>query len=179
MADAPVTRLWISRAVYVGLALALMLGALLPLNTMPRLWAAPDFLLALTFAWVVRRPDILPVWLIALVLLLSDFLFGRPPGLWTALVVIGSEMLRARAPTLRNLTFPAEWITVAAVTIAMVSLNRIALAAVLVPQAGFALAMIQLTATLAAYPLVVALSHSLLGVRKIAPGGANRLGQKT
>ena len=57
-------------------------------------WPAPDLMLALTLAWVVRRPDLLPAPLIAAYFFVEDILMMRPPGLWALIVLGATEFLR-------------------------------------------------------------------------------------
>ena len=166
---------WVMRAVYGCLCITLIFLHLLPLDTLPRGWAGPEIMLALTFAWVLRRPDHVPPILIASVFLLADLLFQRPPGLWAALVLLGSETLRAREPGLRDLTFAVEWASVATTLIAITLGYRIILAVLLVDQAPLGLSLMQMVATLMVYPLVALVSHALFGVRKIAPGDIDAL----
>ena len=54
---------------------------LIPLQTTPSNWAMPDILICLCFAWVLRRADCVPILLVAAVMLTTDFLFMRPPGI--------------------------------------------------------------------------------------------------
>ncbi len=105
MAEAIQSRVWLGRLVFALMVVALVFALLLPLNTQPRGWAAPDLLLCVTLAWVARRPEFVPVLLVAAVFLSTDLLFHRPPGLWTALVLILTQSLRARATGLRNVQF--------------------------------------------------------------------------
>lgn len=175
MAERSATYLWAMRAVYVGLCLGLVFLRLLPLDTLPRGWAGPDLILAITLAWGLRRPEFVPPLLVAAVFLLCDLLFHRPPGLWAALVLIGSQTLRARAPDLRDLTFPVEWASVATTLVAMTLGYRIILGLLMVDQAPLGLSLMEMLMTLLAYPLVVLVSHSLLGVRKLAPGELNAM----
>src|SRR6056297_679498 len=159
---------WLMRLLYVALCLALIFLHLLPLETLPRGWAGPDLLLALTFAWLLRRPDYVPPLLIAAIFLLADLLFQRPPGLWAAMVLLGSEALRAREPGLRDLTFAVEWLSVVTTLVAM-----------MVDQAPLGLSLMQVIATLLVYPLVAIVSKMVFGVRKIAPGDIDALGSRT
>jgi rod shape-determining protein MreD len=152
------------------LCLLLIFLHLLPLQLLPRGWAGPDVMLALTFAWVLRRPDFVPPLLIAGLFLLTDLLFQRPPGLWAALVLLGSQTLRAREPGLRDLTFAVEWVSVATTLVAMTLGYRIILAILMVDQAPLGLSLMQLVLTLMVYPVVALISHTAFGVRKIAPG---------
>ena len=76
--------------------------------------AGPDLMLAFTFAWVLRRPDYVPVLLIAAIFLLEDMLLMRPPGLWTAdRADRDRDPARSREPRPREMPFMAEWAMVA------------------------------------------------------------------
>lgn len=79
--DKAVSYLWLMRGTYVLLAFAVVFLHLLPLNTRPDRWPFPDVMIALTFAWVLRRPDYVPMLVVAMVMLISDLLLQRPPGL--------------------------------------------------------------------------------------------------
>ena len=178
MTDAPAARLWIGRASFVLIAFTLVFLNLLPLATVPQRWAPPDLLLAIALAWTARRPDYVPALLIAAVFLLSDLLFHRPPGLWTALVLIATEALRARNADLRNVSFALEWMTVAFAVVALTLGNRLILALAMTPQAPLELTMIQMVLTIAIYPLVTLGSRYLFGVSRPAPGAVDSLGHK-
>ncbi|WP_288940074.1 rod shape-determining protein MreD [uncultured Roseovarius sp.] len=167
------------RILYLVLCLALVFLHLLPLDTLPRGWAGPDLMLAMTFAWVLRRPDYVPPLLIAGVFLLADLLFQRPPGLWAAFVLISSQTLRNREAGLRDLTFAMEWLNVATTLVALTIGYRIVLTIMLVDQVPLGLSLMQLVATLVVYPLVAFASQAVLRVRKIAPGDVDALGGRT
>lgn len=170
MADGARPHPYSMNVIYVLLCLTLIFLHLLPLDTLPRGWAGPDLMLAFTCAWVLRRPDYVPPALIALVFLLADLLFQRPPGLWAALVLVATETLRGRAPGLRDLTFPVEWLNVATTLVLMTLGYRIILGLLLVPQTPLGLTLMQMIATLAFYPVAVLLSQLAFGVRKLGPG---------
>ena len=175
MGDNPQSRLWLMRALYLALCTLLAFLSLLPLETAPRAWAGPDLILALTCAWVLRRPDFVPASFIALVFLLTGLLFQMPPGLWAAFVLIGTETLRARAPGLRDLTFAVEWFTVAVTLTIMTLGNQVVLGVLLVDRPPLGLNLMQLFMTLAVYPVVVYVSQIAFGVRKQAPGDVDAL----
>ncbi len=178
MASAKPRQPWVMRGLYLGLCLFLLFLQLLPLDTIPKVWAAPELTLAVTFAWVLRRPNFVPPFLVAVVFLLIDLMVQRPPGLWAALVLLGSETLRARAPGLRDLTFPVEWLTVATTLVVMTLGYRTILALLLIDQAPLGLSLIQLLMTLLSYPIVVWITQSVFGVRKMSPGDLEVLGQR-
>lgn len=144
----------------------------------PIRWIAPDILLLMTLAWVTRRPSFAPAVAIAAIFLLTDFLFQRPPGLWAALVLIFSEVLRSRSRSLRTLPFWIEWATVA-VGISIITLvARFTLTMVLVPQGPLGLTLLQLALTIFSYPLVVFVSYAFFGVSRPAPGAVDSLGHR-
>ncbi len=164
--DRQVSQLWTKRALYLFLAFLVMFLHLLPLDTQPGRWPFPDLLIALTFAWVLRRPEYVPIPLIAVVMLLADLLLQRPPGLLAALVVLGAAYLRSAAPSMRDAGFFAEWTTAAVAITAVFVLNRIILAILTVQQAALGPMVIQVVLTIAVYPLIVLLSQSGFGIRR-------------
>jgi len=198
MVDPALSKKWFYWLLFIALSCLIFLLQLIPLQTMSSdcyspdfisgNWALsnlitcnltmPDLLICLCFAWVLRRPDYMPVLLIAAVMLVADMLFLRPPGLMTALVVIGSEFLRARVNVMRELPFMLEWALVTGVMVALLLGYRLTLIIVMQPRPSLWLSLTLLLTTTAAYPLVVAFSRYVLGVRKIAPGEVDALGHR-
>lgn len=170
MVERPARVVWALRTAYVGVAALILFFSLIPLETVPRGWASPDILLAVTFAWALRRPDYVPALSIAGVWLLADLLLHRPPGLMAALVLMASETLKPRAARLRDEGFASEMATVTLLLLIVVLGNRIVLAVLLVPMPPLGLTAFQFVATLLAYPLVVLVSTFVFGVRARAPG---------
>lgn len=163
------------QAVYVLLALGILLAGLLPVRPGAIGWPGPDLLVALSFAWVLRRPEQVPVLVIAVVALVADLLLLRPLGLGAAIMVLGTEAARRRAQRWRQQAFLFEWLRVAMLMAAMVLANRVAHSLALVPATLAPLPplgqdILQLIATVAAYPLVVWLARVLAGLRRTAPG---------
>ncbi|SDE82752.1 rod shape-determining protein MreD [Limimaricola pyoseonensis] len=164
MASQTRAALWIGRAGFLGLALVLMLLRLLPLDTLPPVWAGPDLLLAATLAWCIRRPALAPVWLVAGLQLLADMLLQRPPGLEAALVVLVTEALRRRHARLRSGGFLAEWLAAALATVAVLGGVAAVLWLTLLPPPPALLLASQAAATVLAYPLVVLAARWLFGL---------------
>lgn len=178
MADGPAERRLLMRLLFLVLALAIMFFHLLPLDTAAPRWAPPDLLIALIFAWSLRRPDYVPIVTVALVMLLADLLFQRPPGLMAFLVVAGCEYLKQRAAAMHEASFAGEWLAVGLTLVAITVANRAILALLAVAQAQFGLALIQMLLTIAVYPLVVLASQAVLGVRKPTPGDTAAMGAR-
>ncbi len=169
---------WGYRALFLGLALLLLFLRLLPLGADAGRFPGPDLVLCMIMAWVMRRPDYLPVWLIAAVVLAEDLILMRPPGLWTALVVMGSEFIRSRAALTRELNFVVEWLLVTGLMVAMLLAYRLVFALALLPQLPFGFAVVQVLWSALAYPLVVGASRLVLDLRKPATGETDDYGRR-
>lgn len=169
--------IWAMRGAYLALAMVVIFLHLLPLQTLPRSFAGPDLLVAFTFAWALRRPDYVPALLVALVMLLADLLFGRPPGLWAACMLIGTEWLKRRDRRMRDTTFVAEWLTIATLLLMLTAGYRLALAILIVPGGTLFLYATQYAMTVLAYPFAVGLSHVFFRVRRSSPGEVDPMGR--
>ncbi|MCF7699235.1 rod shape-determining protein MreD [Loktanella sp. M215] len=178
MVDSPASTLWTGRVVYLALATIVVFIQLLPLDTSPPGFAGPDVLLALTLAWVARRPAYVPFGVVVAVFLLTDLLFQRPPGLWAALVVILTEAVRSRSRGLRNVPLALEWGTVTVGIVAITLANRLVLIVVMTPQAPLTLTLIQMVMTIAIYPVVVGVGHFFFGLTRPAPGQVDSRGHR-
>ncbi|QUJ76609.1 rod shape-determining protein MreD [Sulfitobacter albidus] len=144
----------------------------------PRFWVAPDLLICFAFAWSLRRPEYVPALSLALVFLTADLLLQRPPGLWALLALLACENLKMRGRTLRDGTFGGEWVAVTMLLVGILLLNRIVLSVLLIPPPQLGLSLLELAATIVIYPGVVAITHTVMGVRKSAPGELDALGQR-
>jgi rod shape-determining protein MreD len=143
-----------------------------------RYMVAPDLLIAFAFAWSVRRPEYVPAVLLSAVFLLTDLLLQRPPGLWALLALIACENLKVRGRSLRDSSFGPEWFAVTLWLVAILLLNRLVLVLVLVPRPDLKLSLIELGLTILVYPIVVLITHLLMGVRKATPGDFDSAGSR-
>ena len=157
------------RAVYAGLMLLILVLRLLPIHPGRPVWPGPDLMLALSFAWVLRRPDQVPVLLIAAAFLVEGVLTLRPFGLWAAIVVMGTEAARLREARWREAPFMVEWLRVSLLMAGMMLGYRVVMALFLLPVAASGQIMLQWLASVAVYPLI-ALGGHLFGLRRALPG---------
>jgi len=195
MIDGATREVWLHRIVFVGLVVFLLFFRLMPgenahsaICQADDLWCpilgwlgrmpGPDLLLCIIFAWTMRRPDYLPALLIAAVVLFEDLILLRPPGLWTALVVLASEFIRGRVALTRELNFGVEWLLVSALMMAMLILYRMVFGLVLLPQPPFGYAVVQVIWSILCYPLVVFLSRVVLDLYKPATGEVDAYGRR-
>jgi rod shape-determining protein MreD len=178
MIDGLTQSIWLHRLLFVATALGLLFFRLLPLGSTAGDLPGPDIILCIVLAWTMRRPDYLPALLIAVVVLLEDMILMRPPGLWTALVILASEFVRGRVALTRELSFGVEWLLVAGLMVGMLLIYRIAFAMALLPQPGFGFAMVQVLWSIVCYPAVVALSRYVLDLHKPGMGEIDAYGRR-
>lgn len=177
MAEAIANRPWTGRISFVVLFAGLVVVSILPLDTMPPVWVGPDPMLAVTLVWVVRRPDLVPLPVIAALWFMADLVLQRPPGLMAALVVLLTEALRSRNTALRSLPFVLEWLSVSAGIIAIALAQRIVLTVLMTPQAPLGLSLLQMVMTMLAWPVAALLARVFFGITKAAPGEVDALGK--
>lgn len=178
MVDPATARKLAGWALYIALAAVLVAARLMPMSTGALSFPGPDLVLALTLAWVLRRPDQVPVLLIALVALAEDVLLMGAPGLGAALMVLGTEFVRARESSWRDLPFLAEWALVGIVMAGMMLAGRAVMAVTFNAQPALGQSVLQLLATLAAYPLIVVAGRTILGMRRAATGEVDQYGRR-
>lgn len=178
MAEGARDNVWVWRGLFVLAVLAMLFLRILPLRSEAGRLPGPDLLMCLCCAWVLRRPDHLPALLIAGAVLVEDMLLMRPPGLWAALMLAGTEFLRSRAAFSRELTLVSEWVMVSVVMLAMLLAYRFVLALTMLPQPGLGLTLAQFVFSILAYPFVVGVLRVAFGLRKPATGEVDAMGRR-
>ncbi|SFP08260.1 rod shape-determining protein MreD [Tranquillimonas alkanivorans] len=178
MVDPVTTERWGYRALFAALAALVLFIQILPFQVVSSRLPGPDLLVVLAFVWVLRRPDYVPTFLVAAVVLAADILQVRPIGLWAGITVLGLEFLRAREHLIRDLPFMLEWAMVAGVLLMMKLAYVAALGLFMVPQPPLRLSILQVATSVLSYPVLAALSRYALGVFKRAPGEVDALGHR-
>jgi len=172
------TQIWFGRAVFASLSLLVTLAAMLPIGLAAEASVMPDVFFCIAFAWVIRRPQTAPLGLIVSFALLADFLLMRPLGLWTFIILLMSEFVRAQRIPLREQLFIFEWIIFAVVFSFALFVNFMFLKFSFSPTPSFGLMLNYAVNTVLAYGVVVAFLHWVFRIRAPkAPGGYKRLGR--
>lgn len=185
------------RTLYVGLVALVLFYRLLPLSALPAPWPLPEFilvkmpqwmmpdqwpgadmLLCLTVVWVLRRPDFIPAFILVPIFLMDDLLSMRPPGLWAAIVLMGTEFLRARETATRDLPFLGEWMMAGVVIAAMTLTYRFVHAVFMIPQVSLGATLLCMVATIAAYPFLAYAMQLVFGLRRAATGEVDAFGHR-
>ncbi|ETX15463.1 membrane protein [Roseivivax halodurans JCM 10272] len=176
MIDAAILQLWLMRALYFGLCLAVMFFSLLPVDMSPSRIAGPELITALTFALALRRPEIVPALSVAAAALMADLVLQRPPGLWAALTLVTIESLKTRQRQSGESAFLMEWTRVATALIVMALIYQLVQLLLIIPTANATLLFTQTAATILVYPLVVAVTHLVFGLKRTRRGEEGRFG---
>lgn len=178
MADLTGLRRWQLRALFVLIGAVVYFVQLLPLKTGPGTWPWPDLVLLVGLCWVLRRSEVMPLWLFTIMVLLGDILLMRPLGLWAAASVIALEFLRTREPTSRDMPLGVEWAMVAAVLVLMYLGTVLTLVIFVANRPPLNLLAIEFLMTVFAYPLVVLATRHGLRLRKIGRGQYSASGSR-
>lgn len=162
---------------FVAVALAILFIAILPLGKAYGTIPGPDLLLVCTMVWILRQPDSLPVWLVAVLFLLADMLQYRPPGLMAAAVVLACEYLRWREDLTIEVPFVLEW-GVAAAIMASVHVGTAAIMVLFaLPAPSLGNLLVILTLSVLCYPLAVFVARSVFGVQRRKRSDVFKFGQ--
>ena len=112
MTQDPPLRVLRLQLTYLAIVALVVLLQTLPLQSLAYPFAPADVPLAITFAWIMRRPDVMSPILITLAFLFADAILQRPPGLWTLIVLCASIFLRMRTRGRKEMLFLYEWFIV-------------------------------------------------------------------
>ena len=146
--------------IYFCIGLLIIFFQILPLQTIPQTWSGPNVLLVFFAAIVSKRPEFTSSFLIASIFLIEDFFLMRPPGLLSALTVLGFYFLKRKFQNQEVNSFIFGWGSVAACLTIILLLYYFISVLLFIPSAGFKLTLMELLMTLALYPVFSALIGS-------------------
>ena len=168
--------LW--RLVLLLFAASIMFFNLIPFTLAPTALPMPDILFCVTCALIIRRPEVVPFWLIFLIYFSFDIFLTRPLGVWTACVLISTEVLRANRDAFMENLFPFEWFYVSLMFPITLMLNQIILIVAFTPTPTFANMAWEFIFTVPPYPLIVFIITYMLRIKKPALGAFGVKGHK-
>ncbi|MCP5073417.1 MAG: hypothetical protein GY947_09005 [Rhodobacteraceae bacterium] len=166
------------RAVYLAIGLFLVVTALIPFDLTAGALPGPDVLYCLTMVYVIRRPEFVPVWSIFLIFFLRDILSMAPLGLWSLLVIVGTEVVRANLQAFREYFFFLEWLWVVAIFAAILSIQHVVLSLSLSTTQNIASQLYLLVFTALAYPVTVAIMRYAFSMTRPLPGELDAWGNR-
>ncbi len=171
-------QLFVRRGAYLSVGLLLIIGTLIPFDLTAGGLPGPDILYCLTMIYVIRRPEFVPVWSIFLVFFLRDILSMAPLGLWSLLVVVGTEVVRANIQAFREYFFPLEWLWIAAIFGGMIVIQQVTLSTTLSITPNFGELLYMFVFTVAVYPVTVAVMRYVFRISRPAPGNLDAWGHR-
>lgn len=150
---------------FVLIVFVLIFIKVLPLNTVPKEWTAPDLLLCVTLVWCLRNPIRAPIILLAALFLLQDIILQRPIGLFSAVATLMCEWAKCQALRAEEFPFVIEWVTAAIAMIAIFILVQSIASLSMITKPSMWVFGKELIFTILAYPLVTLLCRYGLGLR--------------
>ena len=149
------------QVIYFCIGLLIIFFQILPLQTTPQTWSGPNILLVFFAAIVSKRPEFISSFLIASIFLIEDFFLMRPPGLMSALTVLGFYFLKRKFQNQEVNSFIFSWASVTTCLTIILLLYYFISVILFIPSAGFKLTLMELIVTLALYPIFSILIGSL------------------
>ena len=146
--------------IYFCIGLLIIFFQILPLQTIPQTWSGPNVLLVFFAAIVSKRPEFTSSLLIASIFLIEDFFLMRPPGLMSALTVIGFYFLKRKFKNQEINSFIFGWGSVTTCLTIILLLYYFISVLLFIPSAGIKLTLMELLMTLAIYPIFAVLIRS-------------------
>lgn len=178
MEDISTFRFWMYRVYFVAIGFVLILWSIIPFDMSAGALPYPDFFYCLTMAYVVRRPEYVPIWTIFLVFFMRDILTQAPLGLFTLLVVMGSEVVRANIQAFREYIFGLEWLWVATIFAVITVVQQVMLALTLSDAPRFVEQLLLILLTVLAYPVIVGVMKFGFGIIRPRPGALDAWGRR-
>ena len=138
---------------YFCIGLLIIFFQILPLQTTPQSWSGPNVLLVFFAALVIKRPEFTSSLLIAVVFLIEDFFLMRPPGLMSSLTVLGLYFLKRKFQNQEETSLIFVWGNVAICLTLVLLICYFVSKLLFIPSAGLRLTIMEITVTLAIYPI--------------------------
>ena len=170
MRYAPVRQgVWAQRLIISILLIVLATSGPLPHLQLPDPIMPPDFAFCIVAAWIIRRPDSVPLQIVAAAALLEEILLLLPLGLWSSAAVISAMFLRERVHGIQRSTFLFEWFLVSVTFLFAVFACGLLQLVLFIPPVPFQLILAEAVATAMAYPVVVVILNMIFGIRHMTP----------
>jgi rod shape-determining protein MreD len=170
--------IWVRRLTLVFIAALIMFYHLIPFKLTPATFPSPDIMFGIICALIIRRPEIVPFWLIGIIYFGFDIFLMKPLGIWAICVLVATEAVRANRAVLRENLFPFEWFMVSLIFLATLLANRVFWVVSFIPTPSWPSLFWQFLFTVAAYPVILFVMTYILHIRKPALGTFGMKGQK-
>ena len=157
---------WMYRIAFLVFIFFICMFRLRTNNLEPDTIYGPDLIYCLMAAWIIRRPDFIPVYIIIITFGFYELIFGLPPGLWITMMLIVSEFLRTLSVwALRN-SLLLEWLLVSCCFACALLLYQLILFLTFLTTASLIAIVSTLLLTIICYPFAVLVTN-LIFVKKV------------
>jgi len=170
--------IWLQRLALILFAASIMFYNLIPFTLIPTTFPAPDIVFCVICTLLIRRPEIVPFWMIGLIYFGFDIFLMKPLGVWTACILIATEILRAGRNAFRENLFPFELASIALIFFAVLLVNRLILLIAIVPTPPISYDVWEFVFTVFTYPVILFTITYILRIRKPALGEFGVIGHK-
>lgn len=150
--------IWFQRSVYSMICMIFIIWLISPQSSLPQAVPAPEFFLCLTLAVILRKPEVLSVILIAVIFLLCDFLFNRPVGLWSGIVIILTEFTKTQYWRYKDSNFVSTWLFSSILIAFGMGSYLLVLILFMVPYTDLSQYLVWVLITILCYPIMFCLS---------------------
>ncbi|WP_069299692.1 hypothetical protein [Neptunicoccus sediminis] len=178
MDDVSLVQLWARRSLYIGTGFAIILWSIVPFDLSAGALPGPDILYCITMAYVVRKPEWAPVWAVFLVFFFRDILTLAPLGLFTLLIVLGTEVVRSNIQAFREYSFGLEWLWMGTIFFIITILQQIILLMTLTHTPRFVEQLYLMVFTILLYPVIVGVMKFGFGFQRPRPGELDAWGKR-
>lgn len=151
---------------------------LIPFTLVPPAYPAPDILFCIVCALIIRRPEMVPIWMIVLIYLSFDLFLMKPLGAWTACILIATEVLRTNRDAFRENLFLYEWFYASLIFFLALAGNYVLYAVAIIPSPPVSSLFWEFLFTVISYPIIIFVITYILGIQKPALGAFGFKGQK-
>ncbi|MCY3879836.1 MAG: hypothetical protein OXF74_11740 [Rhodobacteraceae bacterium] len=160
------SKIWLYRLLFSALLLLVSAMVMVPAPVFSLPVPRADIVFCFVAAWLARRPDYAPAWIIVTAILLAEFLAAQAPGLWSAVVLGVSEIIRSRHEKFRQRSFLYEWSFISAMFASAVLSYQLILMLAFLPTTSLRLILFHIAVTILIYPLTVLVTNYLFRVFK-------------
>ena len=161
---------WLFQLALILFSALIIFFHLIPFSLTPTPLPTPDILFCVISALIIRRPEIVPFWIVGLIYFGFDVFLMRPLGVWTMCILGAAMVLRSNRDAFRENPFLFEWLYTSLIFLLALMAQQTLLAVSFVPTPP-ALSMVwEFVFTAAAYPIILFVITYILRIKKPALG---------
>lgn len=169
---------WFKQAILILFAALMIMYNLIPFNLTPDALPTGDIMFCVICILTIRRPEIVPFWIITLIYLGFDIFQMKALGVKTICVLIAAEILRLYRNIFRENPFFFEWLVISVAFLLVLIANEVILRLTIVPTPPISNLFWEFLFTILVYPIILFLMTYVLKIKKPAMGEFDNRGQK-